>query len=130
MKNDEADILVSTTAAEVGLNIPKLERVLIINPERLGLSTLHQLRGRVARKGGRGYCDLYLPKAVSDESQERLRILIETADGFELSQKDLELRGGGDVRGSGNKQSGQHNVLLPGRALRMDLLPMEQENND
>lgn len=128
VKNDEADILVSTTAAEVGLNIPRLERVLVINPERLGLSTLHQLRGRVARKGGRGYCDLYLPKAVSEASLERLRILVETTDGFELARRDLELRGGGDVRDGGDRQSGHHNVLLPGRVLRMDLLPEEERH--
>ncbi len=96
-------ILVSTTVVEVGVNVPNATIMVIYDAERFGLSQLHQLRGRVGRGEAQSYCILLAdPKSVV--GKERMKIMTETNDGFELSQKDLELRGPGDFFGS--KQSG------------------------
>lgn len=95
-----ADILVSTTIVEVGVNIPNATVMLIKNAERFGLAQLHQLRGRVGRSSYQGYCVL-----LSDQKDnERLRTMVATNDGFEIAQKDLELRGTGQILGT--RQSG------------------------
>lgn len=100
---NEVQLLVSTTVVEVGVNVPNATIMVIYDAERFGLSQLHQLRGRVGRGEAQSYCIL-LADPKSDVGKERMKIMTETNDGFELSQKDLELRGPGDFFGS--KQSG------------------------
>ncbi|MDO5037005.1 MAG: ATP-dependent DNA helicase RecG [Tissierellia bacterium] len=99
----DLQILVSTTVIEVGVNVPKANLLLVYNAERFGLSQLHQLRGRVGRGQSQAYCLLYSDLA-SDKAVDRLRIMEASNDGFYIAQKDLELRGGGDLFGT--RQSG------------------------
>lgn len=107
MKNNLADILCATTVVEVGLNMPNLRHVMVIHPERLGLSTLHQIRGRLCRHGGDGMFTLYLPDDISEKSQNRMDIMLSTNDGFKIALEDMRLRGVGDMVGnSENEQSG------------------------
>jgi ATP-dependent DNA helicase RecG len=100
---NEAQVLVSTTVVEVGVNVPNATIMVIYDAERFGLSQLHQLRGRVGRGSEQSYCIL-LADPKSETGKERMRIMTETNDGFVLSEKDLELRGPGDF--FGRKQSG------------------------
>ena len=95
----EADILVSTTVVEVGVDVPNATLMVVENAERFGLSQLHQLRGRVGRGKAKSYCVL-VSDAPTEESKERLRVLTKTTDGFEIAQADLDLRGPGDFFGS------------------------------
>ncbi len=99
----EIDVLVSTTVIEVGVNVPNATIMVIQQAERFGLAQLHQLRGRICRGSFQGYCFL-LSTAASTEATERLTALERSADGFELAEKDAELRGPGDVLGL--RQSG------------------------
>lgn len=97
-QNNELQILVSTTVIEVGLNVPNATVMVIQDADRFGLSQLHQLRGRVGRGDKESYCVLVAdPK--TDNGKERMRIMVESTDGFYLSQRDLELRGPGDLFG-------------------------------
>ena len=122
MRHDRADILVATTVVEVGLTLPRLRRIVVVHAERFGLVTLHQLRGRVARTGGVGYCDLYLPQPVKDDVLDRLQILVDTQDGFEVAAADLRLRGFGDLATASGKQTGSDDTFLFGRPLNSDVL--------
>lgn len=115
----QIQILVTTTVVEVGLNLPTLYRIVIVDPTRYGLATLHQLRGRVARKGGQGYCELMCGDRLKQEQQERLEFFCSTTDGFKIAARDLELRGAGDLGSSSDKQSGADFVFLIGRKLNM-----------
>ncbi|WP_416150991.1 ATP-dependent DNA helicase RecG [Salipaludibacillus sp. HK11] len=101
--NNEKQILVSTTVVEVGVNVPNATMMVIYDADRFGLSQLHQLRGRVGRGSEQAHCIL-LANPKTDVGKERMTIMTETNDGFELSQRDLELRGPGDFFGV--KQSG------------------------
>nr|WP_285859926.1 ATP-dependent DNA helicase RecG [Bacillus pumilus] len=100
---NEVQILVSTTVVEVGVNVPNATVMVIYDADRFGLSQLHQLRGRVGRGEHQSFCVL-MADPKSETGKERMRIMSETTDGFELSEKDLELRGPGDF--FGKKQSG------------------------
>ncbi|WP_353855788.1 ATP-dependent DNA helicase RecG [Bacillus sp. Bos-x628] len=100
---NEVQILVSTTVVEVGVNVPNATIMVIYDADRFGLSQLHQLRGRVGRGEHQSFCIL-MADPKSEMGKERMRIMSETTDGFELSEKDLELRGPGDF--FGKKQSG------------------------
>ncbi|WP_279664967.1 ATP-dependent DNA helicase RecG [Ectobacillus ponti] len=100
---NQVQVLVSTTVVEVGVNVPNATVMIIYDAERFGLSQLHQLRGRVGRGSEQSYCIL-IADPKSEVGKERMKIMTETNDGFELSEKDLELRGPGDFFGS--KQSG------------------------
>ena len=95
--NGEIDILVSTTVIEVGVDVPKSTLMVIENSERLGLAQLHQLRGRVGRGSDQSYCVLMYQPPLSNNAFERLDILRKTNDGFAIAEKDLELRGPGEV---------------------------------
>ncbi len=102
-KNKEIDILIATTVIEVGIDVPNANIMVIENAERFGLSQLHQLRGRVGRGEFQSYCFLLSDK-FGKIAKERIRIMVETNDGFKISQKDLEIRGPGEILGI--KQSG------------------------
>lgn len=95
------DILIATTVVEVGISLPHLSTVVIVGAERLGLSTLHQLRGRVSRKGLKGYCFLY----TNQNSSERLDKFVQTTSGFDIANLDLKFRKSGDLL-KGHNQSG------------------------
>lgn len=98
-KNKKADILISTTVVEVGINVPNATIISIINAERFGLSSLHQLRGRVGRGEYQSYCFL-ISKIDNDVSKARLRIMEKTQDGFEIAEEDLRLRKSGEIFGT------------------------------
>ena len=103
-KNHELDLLVATTVIEVGVDVPNSGLMIIENPERLGLSQLHQLRGRVGRGEGESYC-LLLYSALPEMARKRLSIMREHHDGFVIAEKDLQLRGAGELLGT--RQKGQ-----------------------
>ncbi len=98
------DLLVGTTVIEVGVDVPGATVMVIQNPERFGLTQLHQLRGRVGRGTKRGRCFLMLSTQPSAQTLSRLRIIVQSHDGFEIAQKDLEMRGQGELMGT--KQAG------------------------
>ncbi|MGA8882125.1 MAG: ATP-dependent DNA helicase RecG [Acinetobacter sp.] len=103
-KNNELQLLIATTVIEVGVDVPNASIMVIENAERLGLSQLHQLRGRVGRGAAASFCALLYKSPLSQNGQERLRIMRETSDGFIIAEKDLELRGPGELLGT--KQTG------------------------
>lgn len=98
-KNGKIDILISTTVIEVGVDVPNASIMVIENAERFGLATLHQLRGRVGRGKYKSYCILKY-KGSGENTRERMKIMVETNDGFKISEKDLELRGSGEFFGT------------------------------
>jgi ATP-dependent DNA helicase RecG len=100
----EFDVLVSTTVVEVGVDVANASVMLVEHAERFGLSQLHQLRGRVGRGPHQSYCILLYQYPLSDQGRARLKALTETTDGFEIAERDLELRGPGDFFGT--RQSG------------------------
>lgn len=122
MKDGSADLLVSTSVVEVGVNIPNLRRVVVVHAERFGLTALHQIRGRVAREGGAGNCDLFLPRPVGEDSMARLAVMERCSDGFELADEDLRLRGFGDLSNRSDKQSGADETFLFGRGVRVEVM--------
>ncbi len=98
-KNAELDLLVATTVIEVGVDVPNASLMVIENAERLGLSQLHQLRGRVGRGSTKSYCVLLYQTPLSETGIERLNVLRDSNDGFVIAQKDLQLRGPGELLG-------------------------------
>ena len=101
----KTNIMVATTVIEVGVNVPNASVMIIESAERFGLSQLHQLRGRVGRGAEQSYCILMSGNKVSTEGKERLKTMVETSDGFKISEVDLRLRGAGDMMGT--RQSGE-----------------------
>ncbi|MDO5443321.1 MAG: ATP-dependent DNA helicase RecG [Bacteroidia bacterium] len=99
-----ANILVSTTVIEVGVDVPNASVMVIESAQRFGLSQLHQLRGRVGRGSEKSYCILVKDEKVSKESQKRLDLMCQTENGFELAEEDMKMRGPGDLEGT--QQSG------------------------
>jgi ATP-dependent DNA helicase RecG len=106
----EANIMVSTTVIEVGVNVPNATVMVIESAEKFGLSQLHQLRGRVGRGAEKSFCILLTGAKISNDARERLKIMTATNDGFKIAEKDLELRGPGDIEGT--RQSGVLNFRL------------------
>lgn len=100
----ESQIMVATTVIEVGVNVPNASVMVIESTERFGLSQLHQLRGRVGRGADQSYCILMTGNKVGNESRERIKVMVQTNNGFIISEKDMELRGPGDIEGT--RQSG------------------------
>jgi ATP-dependent DNA helicase RecG len=103
-------VLVSTTVIEVGVNVPNASVMVIESAERFGLSQLHQLRGRVGRGAEQSYCILLTGRNLSKEAKERMAVMVATNDGFKIAEKDLELRGPGDIEGT--RQSGEMQFKL------------------
>jgi ATP-dependent DNA helicase RecG len=99
-KAGEIDLLVATTVIEVGVDVPNASLMIIENAERLGLSQLHQLRGRVGRGSEKSSCVLMYKSPLGDIAKQRLSIMRETTDGFEIARRDLEIRGPGEVLGT------------------------------
>ena len=104
-KQGAVDLLVATTVIEVGVDVPNASLMIIENPERLGLAQLHQLRGRVGRGTLHSSCVLLYQAPLSVNARERLAVLRETSDGFEIARRDMELRGPGEVLGT--RQTGE-----------------------
>jgi ATP-dependent DNA helicase RecG len=103
-RNQEFQVLISTTVIEVGVDVPNATVMIVEHSERFGLSQLHQLRGRVGRGEHKSYCMLMLGYAVSEEARERVEFMEKTTDGFKIAEFDLELRGPGEFMGT--RQSG------------------------
>ncbi len=127
-KNHLIDLLVATTVIEVGVDVPNAGLMVIENPERLGLSQLHQLRGRVGRGEGDSYCLLLYQAPLSDTARQRLGILRDSNDGFVIAEKDLQLRGAGDVMGT--RQTGHMQFKIADLARDADLLEAVQQISD
>ena len=108
--NRDTQILVGTTVIEVGVNVPNASVMLIESSEKFGLSQLHQLRGRVGRGAEQRFCILLSGQKLSADARERLKIMVNTNDGFLIAEKDLEIRGPGEMEGT--RQSGALNFKL------------------
>lgn len=106
----DTQIMVSTTVIEVGVNVPNASVMLIESAEKFGLPQLHQLRGRVGRGSEKSYCILSTRVKLSVDAKQRMKIMCETNDGFKIAEKDLEIRGPGDIEGT--RQSGLLNFKL------------------
>ncbi len=106
----DTQIMVSTTVIEVGVNVPNASVMVIESAEKFGLPQLHQLRGRVGRGNEKSYCILSTKAKLSAEARQRLKIMCQTNDGFKIAEKDLEIRGPGDIEGT--RQSGLLNFKL------------------
>ena len=120
-KRGEIDLLVATTVIEVGVDVPNASLMVIENAERLGLAQLHQLRGRVGRGSAASSCVLLYQSPLSAMARERLDTLRRTNDGFEIAEKDLQLRGPGELLGT--RQTGLAAFRLADLARDADLLP-------
>lgn len=119
MKHRQVDILISSLVIEVGVTLPSLKAIVVRNADRFGVAQLHQLRGRVARKGGRGYMFLMTPLLTqegplpdSEETLERLALVERCSDGFELAEADMDMRGFGDVADDSTMQAGNARALF------------------
>lgn len=123
-KAGELDLLVATTVIEVGVDVPNASLMIIENPERLGLSQLHQLRGRVGRGAQQSYCVLMYSLPLSQHGRERINIMRQSSDGFVIAEKDLALRGPGEVLGT--KQTGIMSFKVADFELSTELLPQTQ----
>ena len=127
-KGGEIDLLVATTVIEVGVDVPNASLMVIENPERLGLAQLHQLRGRVGRGTVASSCVLLYRPPLSEIARERLAVLRECHDGFEIARRDLELRGPGEVLGT--RQTGEQNLRIADLLRDQDLLNAVRHSAD
>ncbi len=116
----DTQIMVSTTVIEVGVNVPNASVMVIESAEKFGLSQLHQLRGRVGRGAEKSYCILLTGSKLGKDARERISIMTKTNNGFEIAEKDLELRGPGEIEGT--RQSGALNFKLASIVQDRDLL--------
>lgn len=120
-KSGEINLLVATTVIEVGVDVPNASLMIIENAERLGLSQLHQLRGRVGRGATQSHCVLLYADPLSSHGNERLKIMRQTTDGFAIAEKDLELRGPGELLGT--RQTGEMQLQIADLQRDAELLP-------
>ncbi|MBP9722099.1 MAG: ATP-dependent DNA helicase RecG [Gammaproteobacteria bacterium] len=127
-KKNELNILVATTVIEVGVDVPNASLIIIENPERLGLSQLHQLRGRVGRGDQESFCLLLYQAPLSETAKARLHILRICQDGFELSEHDLKLRGSGEILGK--RQAGVWQLKIADLIKDKDKLKQIKEANN
>ncbi len=124
-KEGAIDLLVATTVIEVGVDVPNASLMVIENAERMGLAQLHQLRGRVGRGAAESTCVLLYRTPLTEVARERLSVMRATNDGFEISRRDLELRGPGELLGT--KQTGLMQMRVAELVRDADLLPKVQE---
>ncbi|MBS0235370.1 MAG: ATP-dependent DNA helicase RecG [Proteobacteria bacterium] len=133
---NELKILVATTVIEVGVNVPNANIMVIEHAERFGLAQLHQLRGRVGRGSRESFCMLLFKAPLGETAEQRLKMMEETEDGFRIAEKDLELRGGGEILGA--RQSGAPGFRIaevPGREALLEaahddaVLTLERDPN-
>ncbi|XOV79853.1 MAG: ATP-dependent DNA helicase RecG [Aestuariibacter sp.] len=124
-KKGDLDLLVATTVIEVGVDVPNASLMIIENAERLGLAQLHQLRGRVGRGGVESHCVLMYQHPLSKTAQQRLGVLRESNDGFVIAQKDLEIRGPGELLGT--KQTGLADMKIADLTRDAYLVPEVQK---
>lgn len=121
-KQGEIDLLVATTVIEVGVDVPNASLMIVENAERLGLSQLHQLRGRVGRGSTQSHCLLLYQSPLSQLGAERLRVMRATTDGFVIAEKDLQLRGAGEILGT--RQTGYRQFKIANLQRDQKLLPL------
>jgi len=124
-KEGQIDLLVATTVIEVGVDVPNASLMIVENAERLGLAQLHQLRGRVGRGSAASSCVLLYQAPLSQMARQRLATLRETSDGFVIAERDLELRGPGELLGT--RQTGLAAFRVADLARDADLLPRVHE---
>jgi len=127
-KNNDTQIMVATTVIEVGVDVPNASVMVMESAERFGLSQLHQLRGRVGRGSEQSFCILLTGHKLTNDARERLKIMCATNDGFLIAEKDLELRGPGDIEGT--RQSGMLNFKLASIVQDKDLLELAKDLSD
>ena len=127
-KAGEIDLLVATTVIEVGVDVPNASLMVIENAERLGLSQLHQLRGRVGRGAQQSHCVLLYHSPLGGVAQERLAVMRDTGDGFEIARRDLEIRGPGEVLGT--RQTGEMQFRIADLIRDQALVPQVQQLAD
>jgi len=125
-KRGELDVLVATTVIEVGVDVPEATIMVVEHAERFGLAQLHQLRGRVGRGAAKSSCLLIYSPPLGDTAKERLKTLRDTDDGFIIAEKDLELRGPGEVLGT--RQSGLEEFRIADLASHADLLAAARDD--
>jgi ATP-dependent DNA helicase RecG len=123
---DQLKVLVSTTVIEVGVNVPNASIMVIEQAERFGLAQLHQLRGRVGRGSRQSYCLLLHAEPLGTTARQRLEMMCATEDGFQIAEKDLELRGGGELMGA--RQSGMPEFRVAGVPGFEDLLAAARDD--
>ncbi|WP_430899046.1 MULTISPECIES: ATP-dependent DNA helicase RecG [unclassified Paraflavitalea] len=109
-KDGETQIMVATTVIEVGVDVPNASVMIIESAEKFGLSQLHQLRGRVGRGSEKSFCILLTGTKLNNDAKERLKTMCATSDGFKIAEKDMELRGPGEIEGT--RQSGEYQYKL------------------
>ena len=124
-KDGDIDVLVATTVIEVGVDVPNASLMVIENSERLGLAQLHQLRGRVGRGSAASHCVLFYRSPLSNHGKQRITVLRQTNDGFLIAEKDLELRGAGEVLGT--RQTGLAEFKIADLYRDRNLLPKASE---
>jgi ATP-dependent DNA helicase RecG len=124
-KESKIDLLVATTVIEVGVDVSNASLMVIENAERMGLAQLHQLRGRVGRGAAESTCVLLYRAPLSEVARERLGVMRSTNDGFEISRRDLELRGPGEMLGT--RQTGLMQMRVADLVRDADLLPQVQQ---
>jgi len=127
-KNGEINLLVATTVIEVGVDVSNASLMVIENAERLGLAQLHQLRGRVGRGGVASHCVLLYQYPLSKLAKARLAVMRETTDGFRIAQRDLEIRGPGEVLGT--RQTGDVSLRIADLLRDNELFPAVQQSAD
>jgi ATP-dependent DNA helicase RecG len=123
-KDGLIQVLVATTVIEVGVDVPNASLMIIENAERMGLSQLHQLRGRVGRGAAQSHCVLSYKPPLGRIAKERLSVLRDTNDGFVVAQKDLELRGPGEMLGT--RQTGLPDYRVADLVRDAELMPQVQ----
>lgn len=126
LEEGRASILLATSVIETGVTIKGLRNIVIAHPERHGLTSLHQFRGRLARHGGDGFCELLVFEPLSEKARARLNAVMSTTDGFKLSELDLQLRGTGDMGANSETQSGADQTFLFGVPLSVELIEQVQ----
>jgi len=124
-KRGDIDLLVATTVIEVGVDVPNASLMIIENPERLGLAQLHQLRGRVGRGSIESHCVLMYQSPLSKTASKRLSVLRESNDGFYIAEKDLEIRGPGELLGT--KQTGVADLKIADLVRDAALIPQVKQ---